>query len=163
VTQTATDTLAGIQTFTGSKLAAVDVDRPVAADSYGIGANWRISPKVQLGGWVGYSAIQALEVGNADVWNYGVGLAFPDLGKVGNLGGIIVGMEPRLTDTTPALGAALGARRDPDVGLHVEAFYRITLNDYIDITPGFVWLTAPNHDESNADIVMATVRATFRF
>ncbi|MFM7426573.1 MAG: carbohydrate porin [Elainella sp.] len=90
-------------------------------------------------------------------------LAFPDLGGRGNLGGVLVGMQPRLTGTTPGLGSALDLRRDPDVGLHVEAFYRLALNDNIDITPGVVWLTAPNHDADNADIILGVLRTTFRF
>jgi len=36
--------------------------------------------------------------GDADVWNWAVTLAFPNLGKEGNLGGILIGMEPKVTD-----------------------------------------------------------------
>jgi hypothetical protein len=77
--------------------------------------------------------------------------------------GLIVGMEPRLTQATPALANALGRRRDPDVGLHIEAFYRITVNDHLDITPGIVWLTAPDHNATNDPIVLGVLRSTFRF
>jgi hypothetical protein len=162
-TNSAGDVIAGIRTGTGSRLAAVDVDRPTVANSYGVQANFKVSQGLQIGGWVGFSAIRAIGVGDADVWNYGATLAFPDLGGRGNLGGIVVGVEPRLTGTTPSLGAALGRRQDPDTGLHVEAFYRIALNDNIDITPGFFWLTAPNHDQDNEDIVVGVLRTTFRF
>ncbi|MFM7220866.1 MAG: iron uptake porin [Nodosilinea sp.] len=154
---------AGLRTGTGSLAAAVDADRPVIANSYGIQANFRIAKGFQLGGWAGFSAVRAIDLGDADVWNYAVTLAFPDLGGRGNLGGVLVGMQPRLTGTTPGLGSALDLRRDPDVGLHVEAFYRLALNDNIDITPGVVWLTAPNHDADNADIILGVLRTTFRF
>jgi hypothetical protein len=153
---------AGIQTGTGSLLAAVDADRPVVANSYGVAANLKFDG-FQIGGWAGFSAIRALELGDADVWNYGLTLAFPDLAGKGNLGGIVVGIQPRLTGSTISLGEVLGRRRDPDTGLHVEAFYRIALNDNIDITPAIVWLTAPNHDVDNADIFFGAVRTTFRF
>ncbi|MBF2048725.1 MAG: carbohydrate porin [Elainella sp. C42_A2020_010] len=153
---------AGVQTGTGSLLAAVDADRPVVANSYGAAANLKFDG-FQIGGWAGFSAIRALELGDADVWNYGLTLAFPDLGGRGNLGGIVVGIQPRLTGSTPNLGTVLGRRRDPDTGLHVEAFYRIALNDNIDITPAVVWLTAPNHNNDNADIFFGAVRTTFRF
>lgn len=154
--------VAGVQTGTGSLLSAVDADRPVSANSYGVSANLKFDG-FQIGGWAGFSAIRALELGDADVWNYGLTLALPDLAGEGNLGGVVVGIQPRLTGTTPRLGAALGRRRDPDTGLHVEAFYRIALNDHIDITPAVVWLTAPNHDENNSDIFFGALRTTFRF
>lgn len=128
---------AGIQTGTGSLLAAVDADRPVVANSCGVAANLKFEG-FQIGGWAGFSAIRALELGDADVWNYGLTLAFPDLAGQGNLGGIVVGMQPRLTGSTISLGEVLGRRRDPDTGLHIEAFYRVALNDNIDITPAIV-------------------------
>jgi hypothetical protein len=163
ITETLTGTItAGVQTGTGSLLAAVDADRPVSANSYGISANLKFDG-FQIGGWAGFSAIRALELGDADVWNYGLTLALPDLAGEGNLGGVVVGIQPRLTGTTPALGAALGRRRDPDTGLHIEAFYRIALNNHIDITPAVVWLTAPNHNQDNSDIFFGALRTTFRF
>ncbi len=159
----ATPTTSGISFLTGSQTAAVAVGRPLVTNSYGAAANWRLSPGMQLGGWAGVSKVRALELGDAEVWNYAIALAFPDLGGRGNLAGLIVGMEPRLTSATPALGTALGRSSDPAVGLHLEAFYRIAVNDNMDITPGVVWLTAPNHDSSNAPIVLGVLRSTFRF
>jgi hypothetical protein len=160
---TSTGITAGVPFGVGSRNARVDVDRPVIANSYGVTANLRLFPGFQLGGWVGLSDIRAIGVGDADVWNYAVTLAFPDLGGQGNLGGIIVGMQPRLTGTSPNLGERIGRRSDPDVGVHIEAFYRIMLNDRIDITPGIIWLTAPNHDNSNDDAIQGVLRTTFRF
>ncbi|RMH74525.1 MAG: hypothetical protein D6680_14505, partial [Cyanobacteria bacterium J007] len=29
--------------------------------------------------------------------------------------------------------------------------------------PGFIWLTAPDHDDQNDDVVIGTIRTTFRF
>ncbi|WNZ25691.1 iron uptake porin [Leptolyngbya sp. NK1-12] len=160
----------GNSTGTGSIPATVEVEytdaentRPVVVNSYGLGINYAINDGFQLGGWVGHSAVRAIGLGDADVWNYAVHLSFPDLGGEGNLGGIIVGMEPRLSGTTPGLGAALGRRRDLDVGLHVEGFYRIALSDNLSITPGLIWLTAPNHNAANPDVLLGTIRTTFRF
>jgi carbohydrate-selective porin OprB len=45
----------------------------------------------------------------------------------------------------------------------VEAFYQYRLNDNISITPGVVWLTAPDHNQRNQDVVIGTVRTTFTF
>jgi len=41
-----------------------------------------------------------------------------------------------------------------DTSLHLEAFYKHQLSDNIQITPGVIWLTAPNHNQNNDDIVI---------
>lgn len=156
-------TTAGVPFGVGSRYSRVDADRPVIANSYGVEANLKILPGFQLGGWVGYSAVRAIGLGDADVWNYAATLAFPDLFGRGNLGGIIVGMQPRLTGSTTRLGDTLGRRKDPDIGLHVEAFYRYAVTENIDITPGIMWITAPNHNNDNNDLFMGVLRTTFRF
>ena len=97
--------------------------------------------------------------GDGEVLSYALTFAFPDLGKEGNLLGLVVGAEPYLTsfdggDPQPF---------DVDLPLHIEAFYRYQLNNYISITPGFIWLTAPNQDNDNDDDVIMTVRTTFQF
>lgn len=151
----------GFNTGTGSRRSQVQADVPIVANSYGIEANFRIADFLELGGWAGFSAIRAIETGDADVWNYAATIGFPDLGGRGNLLGFVVGMQPRLTGTT---GFTVdGRRRDPDTGLHVEGFYRFQLNDNISITPGVAWLTAPDHDNDNKDVVMGTIRTTFTF
>jgi Carbohydrate-selective porin, OprB family/S-layer homology domain len=152
----------GLGHGTGSIASNLD-DRAVESNSYGIQANFKIAKGFELGGWVGYmdAEIKTVDRGSADVWNWAVTLAFPDLGKEGNLGGVIVGMPPKLTGTSESLSDL--PRQDSDTGLHVEAFYRYAITDNISITPGVVWLTAPNHDNDNDDIFLAVVRTTFSF
>ncbi|WP_442947970.1 carbohydrate porin [Nostoc sp.] len=53
-------------------------------------------------------------------------------------------------------------RRDPDTGFHLEGFYQYKINYNIGITPGLIWLTAPNHNEENGDIFIGVVRTTFK-
>ncbi|TAF40218.1 MAG: hypothetical protein EAZ68_11335, partial [Oscillatoriales cyanobacterium] len=62
-----------------------------------------------------------------------------------------------------AIGLPAGQRRDRDTGFHIEAFYTHLLTDNITITPGIIWLTAPNHDDRNPDVVVGVVRTTFSF
>ncbi|HEY9753068.1 MAG TPA: carbohydrate porin [Coleofasciculaceae cyanobacterium] len=50
-----------------------------------------------------------------------------------------------------------------DSSLHVEGFYQYQITDNIAITPGIIWITAPNGDNSNADIVTGVIRTTFTF
>lgn len=171
----------GVDTLAGSNPAKVIVvndvnnpdnnfNNPVVANSYGAQVNFRVFEGFELGGWVGYTAARAVgEIkGDANIWNYAVTLNFPDLFKEGNAGGIVFGMQPRLTGTSnstlaEAIGLPAGQRKDRDVGLHIEAFYRFQLNDNISVTPGLFWLTAPHHDDRNSDAVIGVVRTTFIF
>jgi hypothetical protein len=161
----------GVDTLAGSNAAKVIGAGPVQGNSYGFQFNYRFSPRFELGGWLGYTAARSLgdgTKGDASVWNYAVNLAFPDLGKKGNLGGIVFGMQPKLTGTSndalaQAIGLPAGQRSDRDTGYHIEAFYRHQLSDNISVTPSVIWLTAPNHDNRNPDVVIGVIRTTFAF
>lgn len=149
----------------GSNLANSTVaGRGTLANTYGVEAFYRINPSVALNGWVGYSAHRYLGSGDAEVWNWGAGLSFPDLFHKGSLGGIFVGMEPKLTTLSKNinLGAGLG-QVDKDTSLHIEGFYQYQLSDNIAITPGVIWITAPDFNADNPDSVVAWLRTTFRF
>jgi len=126
-------------------------------NSYGTEASWRINPHFAIGGWVGLTKVRAIDTGDGEVWNYAVTLAFPDLGKKGNLGGIIVGAQPYLA----SLKGVAPFRNDTPV--HVEGFFRYQVTDNISITPGVIWLTAPNQNANNEGIVIGTLRTTFNF
>ncbi|MBD2020682.1 carbohydrate porin [Leptolyngbya sp. FACHB-36] len=161
----------GVDTLAGSNASKVIGAGPVNGSSFGVQTNFRITNGLELGGWVGYTTARALgngTKGDADVWNFAVNVAFPDLGKKGNLGGLVFGMQPKLTGTSSAalaraIGLPVGQRSDRDTGFHVEAFYRYQLTDYLAITPGVIWLTAPNHDDRNSDVVIGVIRTTFAF
>jgi hypothetical protein len=151
----------GLETETGSLRSQINLERPVVGNSYGISASFAPSSKFAIGGWIGLTNATVIGLGNADVWNYALTLAFPDFGQEGNLLGIVIGQEPKLTGTS---GFAIdGQRSDPDTSLHLERFYQNRLSDQISVTPGLVWITAPNHDNSNPDFVVFTVRTTFEF
>ncbi|HEY9831230.1 MAG TPA: iron uptake porin [Stenomitos sp.] len=150
------------------------LDLPVSSNSYGIQASWQFSPKFILGGWAGYTATRTLapliatdgsgsvlERGDMSIWNFAAHLAFPDLGKEGSVAAIIVGMEPKVTGASRSLRDAIG--KDSDTSLHIEAFYEYKLTDNISITPGVIWLTAPDHNSNNDDIVIGAIRTTFNF
>ncbi|KAB8333026.1 hypothetical protein SD80_014230 [Scytonema tolypothrichoides VB-61278] len=141
------------------------VNVPFASNSYGIQASLGLSEKFVLGGWVGYTNARNLSTkggtvdrGELDIWNWAVTLGFPDLGKKGNLAGIIFGMEPKVT------GSSINEiSKDRDTSYHVEAFYQYKLTDNITITPGVIWLTAPDHNSNNDDVVIGALRTTFTF
>lgn len=137
--------------------------RSVVTNSYGIEASFRPSDRFVINGWVGYTQARVLGLGDADIWNWAVALGFPDLIKAGSLAGIVVGMEPKLTGLDGSISRATGIERDRNTSLHIEAFYQFQLSDNIAITPGLIWLTAPNHDNRNDDVVIGTIRTTFTF
>jgi hypothetical protein len=132
---------------------------PFSSNSYGIQASVGISKNFVLGGWAGYTNSQILTgtPGKADIWNYAVTLGFPDLGKKGNLGGVIVGMEPKVTSSSvPGL-------KDLNTSYHIEAFYQYKVSDNISITPAVIWLTAPDHNNTSDDVIIGALRTTFSF
>jgi hypothetical protein len=147
---------------------------PVSSNSYGIQASWQFSPKFLVGGWAGYTATRTLapliatdgsgavlERGDMSIWNFAAHLTFPDLGKEGSVAAIIVGMEPKVTGASRSLRDAIG--KDSDTSLHIEAFYEYKVTDNISITPGVIWLTSPDHNSNNNDIVIGAIRTTFNF
>ncbi|MBD2728959.1 iron uptake porin [Nostoc sp. FACHB-892] len=136
------------------------IDSRFSSNSYGVQASIGITDNIVLGGWAGYTTSRTLtgNRGDIDIWNYAVTLGFPDLGKEGNLAGIIAGIEPRVTSSNVA-----GLDRDADTSYHLEAFYQYKLTDNITITPGVIWLTSPDHNNDNNDVVIGALRTTFSF
>ncbi|WP_019508823.1 iron uptake porin [Pleurocapsa sp. PCC 7319] len=167
-------------TFTGSNLANLNTlafgevgeTVPITSNSYGVQASFSLSDRFIISGWGGYTTSRVLSSvtangvnvsrGDQDIWNWAVTLAFPDLLKEGNLGGIVVGMEPKVTDSSINISSVTD-NTDRDTSLHVEAFYQYQLSDNIAVTPGAIWITAPDHDSRNDDVVIGTLRTTFTF
>ena len=143
---------------TNSALEGIDV--PFSSNSYGVQASLGISKKFVLGGWAGYTNSQVLTgtKGEVDTFNYAVTLGFPDLGKKGNLAGVIVGMEPKVTSSN-----VVGVTKDPNTSYHIEGFYQYKLSDNITLTPAVIWLTAPDHNDNNDNVVIGALRTTFSF
>ena len=135
------------------------------SDSYGIELSWTISDRFIIGGWGTLSKVTTLSTldgsldrGTQDIWNTALTIALPDLGKEGNLAGIIVGIEPTVTDSS-----INNLAEDEDLSFHVEAFYQYQVNDFIAVTPGVVWITAPDNNNNNEDLFIGTIRTTFSF
>jgi hypothetical protein len=148
----------------GSNLANSNGGTAVAVNSYGVTATYTITPNFAIDGWVGYSKHRYIGEGDGEVWNWAVGLTFPDVGKEGSIAGLVVGMEPKVTSLSNGVNLGLGnGVADKDTSLHLEAFYKYHLSDNIEITPGLIWLTAPNHNEDNDDIFAGVLRTVFRF
>ncbi|MGK7893833.1 MAG: iron uptake porin [Xenococcus sp. (in: cyanobacteria)] len=155
-------TRANIRSFTVSDAFPDGV--PTFSNSYGGAFSWAVSEKFVLGGWGSYSNVGTLASddgvnrGSQDIWQWAATLAFPDVIKEGNMAGIIVGMEPWVTDSN-----INSVGDDEDTSVHVEAFFEYRVNDNIAITPGIVWVTSTDNNSNNDDLVIGAIRTTFSF
>ncbi len=125
------------------------------SNNFGLEGSFQLSPQFAIGGWAGYTQNQ-LAGDNRQIWNWAATLAAPDLGGKGNLAGLLVGQEPRVTASTAGV-------TDTKAGLHIEGFYQMQVTDSISITPGLIYLTAPNQDVNNRSAVIGALRTTFKF
>jgi hypothetical protein len=141
------------------------------SNSYGLEVSWSISDRLVLGGWGGLSKVKNLSTlnqqitrGTQDIWNWSATLALPDLGGEGSLGGIVIGTEPTVTDSSIDSINNDDLGEDRERSLHLEAFYQYQVNDNIAITPGVVWITEPESNQLKADdLVIGTIRTTLSF
>ena len=153
----------GVSGGTGSFLANRPFgDNPTTSDNVSFQANWRISDSVEVGGWFGAAWADDKPTGEGDdldatILNFAVTLAFPDLLKEGDLGGIIVGMQPKVVYHT------LDRLEEDKTGIHIEALYRFQLSEYIALIPAVFIITDPEHTDENDTVVVTTFRTQFRF
>jgi hypothetical protein len=127
-------------------------------DAFQLGTSLRLTPGITLSGWFEYAfARSEVSDDDADILNFSVNLAFPDLGRKGNLGALIFGIPGKVVRNT------IDANEDPDTSFHIEALYRYQINKNIAITPGIIVITNPEHNNNNDTIFVGTVRTTFRF
>ncbi|MCU0547800.1 MAG: iron uptake porin [Leptolyngbya sp. Prado105] len=144
-----------------------------AFTTHAVGATlaWRLNRQLTIGGWGGWTSSQATAIsGSVQTTNWMIFSAFPDLFVPGNLGGILFGQPPKITSSNlpeeynfPRFSDTGGKGGQPDTALHLEAFYRARVNQFLDITPGMLVVFNPNHNQANDTVVVGAVRATFRF
>ncbi len=131
---------------------------PTSANHYSAMASAKLSPGFVLSGWAGLANARA-ENGTGDtanLFNYAVSAAFPDFGAKGNVLGFTVGSPPKVT------GGTVAARVDTANPLHLEAIYKVKLNDNVDVTPGLLLITNPD-TATGATEYAGTIRTTFKF
>lgn len=141
----------------------------------GAQVQWRLNPKITIGGWYGYGfAGNRRTTEEARLSNWAAFLGLPDFGGRGNLLGLLFGVTPRILDndyrprftTGPLIGQPnpnLRRRIDEEPPYHLEAFYRVRLNDNISVTPGVFVLFNPEGNSANSTQVVGVVRTTFSF
>ncbi|AFY41004.1 iron uptake porin [Nostoc sp. PCC 7107] len=144
-----------------------------AFNTHAVGATvaWRVNDNLQLGGWGGFSSSKPVNLaGSVETANWMLFAALPNLGRAGNLGGILVGQPPKITSSNLpdgfnfpnfSNGGTPGGRND--TSLHVELFYRAQLNDRLSLTPGLLVVFNPDHNAANDTLIVGALRAAFRF
>jgi hypothetical protein len=156
----------GTGTPTGTSFANVN-GTSTSGNFYGAQATFRPSDKFTLNGFAMFGNARGNFngiSGSGDVFSFGVGAALPNLGRNGSdVAGIMVGIEPYVTSANPAflLTTNNGATANA-TPWHIEAFYKYKLADNISVTPGFIYLTAPNQTNGNSAFI-GTLRTTFSF
>lgn len=133
------------------------------SNNFGLEFSWKVSQRFTLGGWFGYTLAHQ-EVGgdnDATIINGALALSFPDLFKKGNLGGINIGIPPKVTSND--FRVAGQQREDPDTSLHIETFYTFRVNNNIRITPIVYLITKPEHNGNNDPILVGVLRTSFTF
>ena len=137
-------------------------DQATSSDNLGFQVNWQVADIFEVGGWFGAAWADNKEgEGGGDedatILNFAVTLAFPDLLKEGDLGGIIVGMQPKVVEHT------IDRLEEDKTSIHIEGFYRFQLSEYIAVIPAVFVLTDPENTDENDTIVVTTLRTQFRF
>ncbi len=145
-----------------NKPFGASITSATTSDNFGIQGSFKLSSAINLGGWVGYTSAnrETAGGGNASIWNWAVTLALPDLGKKGNLGGLIVGQQPKVTSASTGV---LSATQEKSTNFFVEGLYRYQVTDKISVTPGLMVIFNPENSSTKSTGYVGTIRTTFQF
>ncbi len=126
---------------------------PSKTDTFGVNAEWAITPNVGVFGRYGLGTQKLFTPGDADnnLTTWQLGFAFPDLFAPGNTLGIAAGQPVRATNK------ANGSETD------FELYYSFRLNDRITLTPDVQIISQPGNVAGNSTLVLGTLRAVFKF
>jgi Carbohydrate-selective porin, OprB family len=119
------------------------------ANSYGASFSFKASDAIAFNGFVMNTNANKATLGKQDLWSYGAGLTAPNIDGKGSLAGLLVGTEPYV--------GGVGS-----VPYHIEGFYKYKFSDNLSITPGLIYLTAPNQVNGNSALI-GVIRSTFTF
>jgi hypothetical protein len=133
---------------TGTSLSNTNLSG-ATANSYGAQFAYKASDTLAFNGFVLNTNANKGGIGRQDIWSYGAGVSLPNVDGKGSLIGLLVGAEPYVG----------GAGSTP---YHLEGFYKYKFSDNLSITPGLIYLTAPNQASGNGALI-GVVRTTFTF
>ncbi len=121
-------------------------------NNFGVEIAHQLNDRIALNAFGMYTDANQDDSDNeTDIWSYGAGVSFPDLGKEGSLGALFAGAQPYDGDSDK-------------VPVHLEGFYKYPINDNISFTPGLVYIINPNGGQDDEeDALIGVLRTTFTF
>ncbi|MDR7992945.1 MULTISPECIES: iron uptake porin [unclassified Thermosynechococcus] len=141
-----------------------------AADAVGFQFTYRPIKQLNVAGWAGYANVYGVRPNafvpsgrrEAEIVNWAITFASPDLWRKGDLLGLVFGQPPQLISITnvPVVPGESYTRFN---SYHLEGFYRFAVSRNISITPGVIAIFNPNSNSNNDPIVVGAVRTTFSF
>ncbi len=145
---------------TGSFLGDNPFRDPTTAHNVGLQTTAKLSSNFVLSGWAGWTQANAEDNGDgeAELFNWALTFAFPDLFKEGSTGALIVGQQPNLYNGDNTVDG-----EDDETSFHIEALYKFAVNDNISITPGVIVVTNPDNNDDNDTAVLGVLRTVFKF
>jgi hypothetical protein len=169
-----TGTVLAARPFSGNS-ATFDSVRDQSANNFGFQFFYQPIKKLAFAGWVGYSQVfggnaNTLGQDRANILNWAVTLAAPDLWRKGDLAAIAFGQAPTVISGNGALNSR-GAREDDRATYLLEAQYRFQVNPNISVTPGVIAVFNPNGGNNlglpgqadNSTTLIGVIRTTFTF
>ncbi len=162
----------GIGGATGEPIYGVADDgfggsiKPAYGNTFGISADWLITPRFGVFGRYGYGNVQIRpkdsdrDGGDINSQAFQVGLAFPDLGKRGALATLTFLMPFDVLDGREFLAAGGG---NGGTQYDLEAAYYLPLSGNIAIVPSLYWIFNPNNFDNNPTIFVGNLRTQFNF
>ena len=120
-------------------------------DVAGINVELQFAPQIAFFGRYGYGSYKNTRYGDINPNYWMAGVAFPDLLMKGSLAGIAIGQ--------PFISTEVGTANQTNI----EAFYRISVSDNIQVTPSLQIVNNPSNQSVNGTIVTGTVRTVFSF
>ncbi|BAY52434.1 putative porin major outer membrane protein [Thermostichus vulcanus NIES-2134] len=141
-----------------------------AADAVGFQFTYRPIKQLNVAGWAGYANVYGVQLGalaggrrEAEIVNWAITFASPDLWRKGDLAGLVFGQPPQLIsirNVPPTPGDGSYTRFN---SYHLEAFYRFAVSKNISVTPGVIAIFNPNSNSANDTLVVGAIRTTFSF
>lgn len=136
-----------------------------SSDHYALIWAWQVTSRFSLSGWGMYSNAYAnggVRDGDyAEIWNWKISFAFPDLFKEGNLGVVSVGSPPYAGVLTNKNNVETDIVATDDTPFLIETFYTFKVNDNISVSPA-IWVGI--NPENNRDpLWVGALRTSFNF
>jgi len=155
--------LAYSRTQDGNNPNNPSLSQNLTQDAIGLTGAVRLSPELELGGFVTYVDWHSEDPNgntffNEEGWAFGTNLAVFDLGKEGSKLGIAFA-SPAFSQDAEIDGTIL----EVDRTWVAEVSYRFSINDEISVSPGVTAILNPQFNQKNDTVYVGAIQTTFSF